>query len=106
VSLVFKDDDTLWVKTEVMYWDLYDGNKYQWLGLDTVTLWDLNKEENRKKTRKGDYVEDLEQRIAELEKALKFYADGKGQYSKDMSRDTLRFGKIARAALGELNDNI
>jgi len=66
----FKDDDTLWVKTDVIYWDLYDGDEYQWLGLDSVTCWDLNKEENRKKTRKGDYVEDLEAKLNKCREVL------------------------------------
>lgn len=43
----FKENDEVWVKTRVIYLETYDDEEYPHLGLDSVTLWDLNKKENR-----------------------------------------------------------
>lgn len=42
-----KDGQTVWVKTEVLYQDKYCDLEYPILGLESVTIWDLNLKKNR-----------------------------------------------------------
>lgn len=50
----YEKGDIVWVKTTVMYQDTYEGDKYPVLGLESVTVWDLNNEENRDNITKED----------------------------------------------------
>jgi len=69
--MILKEGESVWVKTRVCYFDHYTDDEYQCLGLDSVTLWDMNEKENRDNTRRGDYVEDLESENKELKDKIK-----------------------------------
>jgi hypothetical protein len=70
-----KEDDWIWVKTRVGTVDREFMDEYPDLILESVTLWTFDDEKHRKRSKPGDYIEQLEQVILKQDKALEFYAE-------------------------------